>query len=49
MPSRLQNLRSDVVGCSTNGLLLLTVVIYFGGKSKVANFDDHVLTQEQVA
>jgi hypothetical protein len=49
MSSRLQNLRSDVVRCSTNCLLLLTVIIYLGGKSKVSNFDDHVLTQEEIA
>lgn len=47
--SSFQNLRSDVVGCSANGPLFLSVKIELCGKSEVSQFDLHFFIYEEVA
>lgn len=45
----LQDFRGDVVGGTTNGLLLFAVVLEAGSETKVSKFDFHVFVEEQVA
>lgn len=44
----LQNLGSDIVGCTTNGSFALSVEFKLGGETKVSNLDLHLLVQEKV-
>jgi hypothetical protein len=49
MPLALQNLGCYVVGRATNGLLLFTVVLEFGGQSEITELNFHIFVEEEVA
>jgi len=44
-----QDLRSNVIGCSTNGFLCITFVFYLGGQSEVANFGIHLVVDKNIS
>lgn len=39
----------DVVGCATNGLLLLAFELELGGESEIAQLDFHLVVKEEIA
>lgn len=45
----LQNFRSNVVGCATNSALFLSVVVELRSQAEVAQFDLHLVVEEQVS
>ena len=45
----LKDFGSYVVGGAANGFFLLAVEIYFGGKAEIANFNGHILAEEEIA
>ena len=47
--SAFKDLRSNIIGCSANGTLLLTFKIEFGGEAEVTQFDHHFLVDEKIA
>lgn len=49
MPLRLQYLRRDIVGSSTNGFLFLPIEINLGRQSEIPNFDAHIFIEKEVA
>lgn len=49
MPQIVDDLGSKVVGSAADGLPPFAVVLQFGCKSKIANFDFHVLIEHDIA
>ena len=44
-----ENLRSDIVGSTTNGSFPLTIELELGGKTEITNLDLHLVVEEKVA
>lgn len=49
MSLSLKNFWRDIIGSSTDGLLLLALVLELGGKPKVSELDFHIFVEEEVS